>query len=165
MTVRDVCEATDASPTLIARLLDDMRGTDDLKTIQAWVGEHEERLDVVEHRLDSLPKIRTIEPQPTYLDPIRLSVKTQTFESQNVARDGKRVVTAIIIMFALIAFVATMNDSLSGGHGQVRSTLQIGDKTYREYEDGSMVRVENGREYADENPMARLIIDGQHKAR
>ena len=60
-TIRDVAELTDASPTLIARILGDMRGTSEFEGLVNRVDSHEFRIQNVEQTLRSVPGM----PQPS----------------------------------------------------------------------------------------------------
>ena len=53
-TIRDVAELTDASPTLIARILGEMRGQDEFEKLHHQVQIHDSRLESVEQKLSNL---------------------------------------------------------------------------------------------------------------
>ena len=61
-TIRDVAELTEASPTLIARVLGEMRGPGELEQMVGRLDEHDRRLLQVEQKVSRLGKQTTETP-------------------------------------------------------------------------------------------------------
>ena len=68
-TIRDVAELTEASPTLIARVLGEMRGPGELEQMVGRLDEHDRRLLEVEQKVSRLGKQTTETPkEPAYIN-------------------------------------------------------------------------------------------------
>ena len=89
-TIRDVAELTDASPSLIARLLGEMRGPGEYEKLVGRVDAHDQRFNRVEGRVDALEN--------------RRYQRTQLAE-KDAAKEFQGVVSAIIAVIAILAMV------------------------------------------------------------
>ena len=58
-TIRDVAEATDASPLLIGRILSQIRGPDGIAALRLEIKDFAERLKTIEAALTSTPSVTT----------------------------------------------------------------------------------------------------------
>ncbi len=97
-TIRDVAELTEASPSLIARLLDDIRGTDEFMNLVTQVKQHETRVGQVEKKVSALERSKNSSTQKTAQD-----------AEKEFAENVVRAIAVVVVV--IILFVAAINSS------------------------------------------------------
>ena len=106
-TIRDVAELTDASPTLIARLLGEMRGTSEFENLVSTVDRYGQRISKIEQRLEAPTQSGPPEVDETLSNAIadwivRVGTKTADF----LARVGLRInVVSLMTTILVLAIV------------------------------------------------------------
>ncbi len=83
-TIRDVVELTEASPTLVARLLGEMRGPGELEQMVGRLDEHDRRLLEVEHKFSKLEKQKASTPPEVRVN--RPNIVGSTIESARATK-------------------------------------------------------------------------------
>ncbi len=106
-TIRDVAELTDASPSLIARILGDMRGTGEFETLVSTVDGYGQRISKIEKRLETPTQSGLAEIDEASVDAIadwivRVGTKTADF----LARVGSRLnIVSLMTTILVLAIV------------------------------------------------------------
>ena len=156
-TIGDVVELTDANPSVVARILDSMRGTTELEDLQARLNTTEEKLEMVEQRLDQQEQERYAHQPNRHRE---ANTKTST---KGIAQNSARMILLAIALFVAVIFFSTGGLSRWNKPHVELSRISGSNGTFVLYEDGSVYKLENGRE-TPATPAERDQVHQSHEA-
>ena len=144
-TIRDVAELTEASPNLIARILGEMRGTNEFEELIDRLKGHEWRISRTEADVAALKA----EPQG------KLFTNGHPLDTRVGAIFSLFVVLGLAFFIIYWFFVGTAKSSIGIGQSsserQVKYSTSDGNGKFNVYSDGTIVKVVNG---SDVDPSA-----------